>query len=105
MDQPLASFTSLDPSRVRLFSKIGITKASEIWTYAPSELAKKLKVTEMELRATLDVLCAEIAPKPQLVSEFLVNMPSCFTTGDALLDKALGGGVRAGMVTEICGES
>jgi DNA repair protein RAD57 len=105
MDQPLAAFTSLDPSPVRLFSKIGISKTSEMWTYEPSELAKKLKVTEVELQATLDVLCAEMAPKPRRVSEFPVNIPSHFTTGDMLLDKALNGGVRAGMVTEICGES
>jgi DNA repair protein RAD57 len=105
MDQPLSSFTSLDPSHVRLFSRIGITNASDIWTHALPDLAKKLKITEAELQATLDILSAEMAPKPKMVSKFSENVPFCFTTGDVLLDKALGGGVRAGMVTEICGES
>ena len=105
MDQPLTHLASFTPAHARLFSRIGITKTSEIWTYPPPELAKKLKITQLELQTILCGLCEEIAPKPQLVSNFSANGPSSFTTGDPLLDKALGGGVRAGMVTEICGES
>jgi len=105
MDQPFSSFPSIDQAHVRLFARIGITKLSEIWSYGPSELAKKLKMTQEAFQTILDALCTEMAPKPQLVSQYIGNKPPYFTTGDALLDKALGGGVRVGMVTEICGES
>ncbi|KIM31863.1 hypothetical protein M408DRAFT_327269 [Serendipita vermifera MAFF 305830] len=104
MDQPLASL-SLDPHHVRQLSRVGITKVSEIWTNGPTEVAKKLKITQEEFQIILDAICVAIAPKPQIVSNFSDNKPLCFTTGDTLLDKALGGGVRAGTVTEICGES
>ena len=105
MELPLAAFTSLEPNHVRLLSRVGVTRASEIWIHGPAELAKKLKMTQGDFQTILDAVCAEMAPKPQLVSRFSVNESCCFTTGDELLDKALGGGVRAGTVTEICGES
>lgn len=105
MEKPLAAFPLLDSNHARLLSRIGITKASEIWAAGPTELAKKLKMNPEEFQAMLDAVCAAIAPKPQSVNSFSTSEPSCFTTGDASLDKALGGGVRVGMVTEICGES
>ena len=44
-----------------------------------------------------------MAPPARLLSE-TEDIGAKFTTGDKLLDQALGGGIRTGLLWEFCGE-
>ncbi|KAG8784029.1 hypothetical protein FRC20_005131 [Serendipita sp. 405] len=106
MDQPIPSIEDLPPVHKHLFARAGIRNCSDVWMNAPSDIARKLKVSTEDVQAAIDALCSVIAPKPTLLAHSeQCNQPGCFTTGDPSLDEALGGGVRLGMMTEICGES
>ncbi|KAG8813446.1 hypothetical protein FRC17_001578, partial [Serendipita sp. 399] len=106
MDQLISTIDDLSKADKLLFTRAGIRSCSDVWQSAPSDIAKKLKVPTEDVQAAIDALCVAIAPKPSLLADSeQFNHPSRFTTGDASLDEALGGGVRLGMMTEICGES
>lgn len=105
MDVLVTSIATLDEAQKSLLSKNGVIRASDIWLYSPMDLAKKLKLTVDEVQSIIAAICKETAPKVQLLSDCVDNGPNCFTTGDVLLDEALGGGIRTGLITEISGES
>ncbi|CAG8602436.1 14299_t:CDS:2 [Acaulospora colombiana] len=105
MEPALSSLKTLSASDKQLFSRAGISKPSEIWLQTPHELAKKLRVGVDEVQKAIRTLCLEIAPKPTVVNKKLFHESYCFTTGDALLDEKLGGGIHVGSITEISGES
>ena len=53
----------------------------------------------------MQVLCQDVAPKSQSVGLLVEEEPqNWITTGDDGIDRLLGGGIRTGVITEVCGE-
>lgn len=77
---------------------------SDLVLYPPNDLAKKLRMPLSEIQKLVQIVCKEVAQ--QLDDESRHRSPSdaCFTTGDEILDEAIGGGIRTNMVWEFCGE-
>ncbi|KAF8969859.1 P-loop containing nucleoside triphosphate hydrolase protein, partial [Flammula alnicola] len=70
------------------------------------EIAKRCKSSPLDVKRIVDAVLDSI-PAPELTGLdrlSLVNDEK-FTTGDDILDDALGGGIRTGMIWEIVGES
>ncbi len=105
MDHTISSLASIDASQKQLLSRANISKVSDIWLHAPSDLAKKLKVPLEQVQSIIATICKSVAPNVHLLQDYENNGPDCFTTGDAMLNEAMGGGIRTVIITEICGES
>lgn len=103
----ISSLACLNESQKRALARAGVTKLGDIWLQAPSDLAKKLRLTVNETQAMIDKICAESSPRPQYskLGKAATAVARTCTTGDAALDRALGGGIHASSVTEISGES
>jgi DNA repair protein RAD57 len=67
------------------------------------DIAKKCKASPIQLRQIFDKVLNAV---PLLKYDALDTLPDdeIFTTGDATLDNALGGGIRTGMLWEVAGE-
>jgi len=89
-----------------MLSRAKITTETGLLAFTPQELSKKLKATLIEASAILDGVVAELVPQNITpVCQAARNTADRITTGDALLDGMLGGGIRLGVVTELVGES
>lgn len=60
----------------------------------------------MEAQRIIDVVCKEHAQQPCSLEDVDLgdDDDDMFTTGDADLDHALGGGIRTGMLWEVAGQ-
>ena len=58
----------------------------------------------MEAQNIIDLVCKAHAHKPRSVANIEQEDLEMFTTGDAALDSALGGGIRTGMLWEVVGQ-
>ena len=82
-----------------------ILTVSDLLLTAPTEAAKKCKLSLMEIQSIMDIICKERTHNPRsLAHENVPRDGESFTTGDVELDSALGGGVRTGMIWEIVGQ-
>ena len=75
-------------------------------TSAP-ELSKRCKLPPFEIKAITELVCQSLVPETRTLEEWISHHGSAqgwLTTGDAALDRALGGGIRTGMVWEFVGE-
>jgi hypothetical protein len=57
----------------------------------------------MEAQNIIDLVCKAHAHEPRSVANIEQDL-EIFTTGDAALDSALGGGIRTGMLWEVVGQ-
>jgi DNA repair protein RAD57 len=69
----------------------------------PPDIARALKISLDEINSIVDKVSEELEQPPIPLSE-AVDFGVKFTTGDKLLDQALGGGIRTGLLWEFCGE-
>jgi DNA repair protein RAD57 len=69
------------------------------------DIAKRCKSSPLEIKRIMDILL-RATPWPALnrLDSSDGAEDEMFTTGDVVLDKALGGGIRTGMVWEVVGE-
>lgn len=70
------------------------------------DLAKKYNVSPLEINAIIDTVCKS-NPIQALTLAELFSSPKSYgicTSGDPVLDVALGGGFRTGMIWEVVGE-
>ena len=67
-------------------------------------LAKKMKISLTEVQIISNVLCKMTVCQAIPLVQKLQEGDEIFTSGDALLDVKLCGGIRTGMVWEIVGE-
>ena len=83
-----------------------LSTVSDVLLLSVTDLAKKCRVVTSEAQTILDTVCSELEPQLQLLSleDSELRQDECFTTGDAVLDRAFGGGLRTGKVWEIVGE-
>jgi len=82
----------------------GILNVAEFMLTSPNDLAKKCKVSPLEVKCMREAVCRETFRQARLLEEVKHEGDEMFTTGDTLLDNALGGGIRTGMVWEVAGE-
>ncbi|KAJ3550775.1 hypothetical protein NM688_g5001 [Phlebia brevispora] len=122
--QPLSKIVTLTASQRRLlqhgkysvYSTAGrptepflgqISTVKDLLVLSVQDLAKRCRITYPDAQNIVDTVCEDLAS--QLPLRTLDDPESCrdqtFTTGDRLLDEALGGGVRTGKLWEIVGQS
>ncbi|KAJ3997960.1 P-loop containing nucleoside triphosphate hydrolase protein [Lentinula boryana] len=103
----LASHTALSASQKALLKRGQITTLSDLILTPAQDIARKCRVSPLEITAIVDIVCrAHFIHAPTL--EELLSSPNLFgicTSGDVRLDTALGGGFRTGMIWEVVGES
>ena len=101
----IESSTLLSAAQKAVFARGRIATVAEVWLHAPSDIAKRARVSVEEVQAAVDVLCRETAPRSVRVGGEPVHVGSRLTTGESALDRVLGGGIQVGSVTEIVGEA
>jgi DNA repair protein RAD57 len=81
-------------------------EASEVITAAPQDVLKRLKLADIQqVNRLVQTLCQDVAPKAKRLSDVAdEDDRNWITTGDPEVDRLLGGGVRTGVITEVCGE-
>jgi DNA repair protein RAD57 len=91
---------------VACFRPADYIEASEIINAAPQDVLRKLKYAEIQqVNQIVQVLCQDVAPKSQPIGQLIEeDLQNWITTGDEGLDRLLGGGIRTGLITEVCGE-
>ena len=77
---------------------------SDLLLVRPSEAAQRCRMTLKEVEGLLGLVCAELYQPPLPLAEVADAGEEMFTTGDDCFDKVLGGGIRTGMLWEMCGE-
>jgi DNA repair protein RAD57 len=85
--------------------------AANILTFAdlillsPADIVRRCRVSHHDAQNILNTVCDELAPE-RLISLADPELPKdeTFTTGDALVDRLLGGGIRTGKLWEVVGE-
>ena len=78
---------------------------SDLLLNTPQELAKRCKISPVEIKRTVDtVLHAIPLRRLNVLEDIAHDGDEKFSTGDAILDVALEGGIRTGMVWEVVGE-
>jgi DNA repair protein RAD57 len=71
----------------------------------PQEIAKRCKISPLEIKKIVDtVLNAIPLRRLNVLEDIAHDGDEKFSTGDAILDIALEGGIRTGMVWEVVGE-
>ena len=86
------------------FYLVNLRRLTELVLTPPGELAKKLKTSIGDVLSIIEKACNEVASIQLPLEKLSSDEPTKFTTGDAVLDSALGGGIRTGMVWEISGQ-
>lgn len=81
-------------------------EASEVITAAPQDVLKRLKLADIQqVNRLVQTLCQDVAPTAKRLSDVAdEDDRNWITTGDPEVDRLLGGGVRTGVITEVCGE-
>ena len=82
----------------------GLRTVSDLILTPPNDIAKKKRKPLSEIQRIIGIVCKEVAQEARNSRRFTPAQDECFTTGDSILDGCLGGGVRTGMVWELCGE-
>ena len=71
------------------------------------ELSKRCKLPPFEIKAITELVCQSFVPETRTLEEWVSyhgDAQGLLTTGDVTLNRALGGGIRTGMVWEFVGE-
>ncbi|KAG6909456.1 hypothetical protein DXG01_000441 [Tephrocybe rancida] len=89
-----------------VFKRGNLTDASEIMISSSQDIARKCKTSAAEAQAIIDALY-RCAPQPGMsrLKDAMLDGNETSTTGDPILDGALGGGIRSGMIWEVAGEA
>jgi DNA repair protein RAD57 len=92
-------------------SKLIIICAGGIYTVAQllftslQDAAHKCRISPIELKTTVESVCRECNNfQLQYLDDIKLEGDELFSTGDAEIDLALGGGIRTGMIWEFVGE-
>ncbi|KAI0050003.1 P-loop containing nucleoside triphosphate hydrolase protein, partial [Auriscalpium vulgare] len=103
MDEPtLSSLPGFSTVQRAALSRGRLLTVSDVLFLSPPDLARKCRIPPQDAHAIVHVVCKALERVPQPLST--AESSETFTTGDAHLDRILGGGIRAGMVWEIVGE-
>ena len=85
----------------------GVNGVTDLLVTSPPELSKRCRLAPFEIKAITELVCQSLAPETRTLEEWIFDYGDAqgwLTTGDPILDRALGGGIRPGMVWEFAGE-
>ncbi|KIK63879.1 hypothetical protein GYMLUDRAFT_196861 [Collybiopsis luxurians FD-317 M1] len=100
------SFASLSSSQRALLQRGNIASVSDLILTPVQDIARRSRVSPLEIKSIVDAVCkSSPINAPTLAQLSLPNSCAICTSGDTLLDAALGGGFRTGMLWEVVGES
>lgn len=71
------------------------------------ELSKRCKLSPFETKSITELVCESLVPETHTLEEWVSHHGDAqgwITTGDATLDRLVGGGIRTGMVWEFVGD-
>ncbi|KAK7043699.1 DNA repair protein rhp57 [Paramarasmius palmivorus] len=106
MDDELSSCTALSSTQKYLLKRGNITTATDLVFTPIADIARRCRVSPLEIKGIVDTFCKSKPIQTQTLSECLAtSRPGTCTSGDRILDDALGGGFQSGMVWEVVGES
>ena len=88
-----------------MFATGGVRTVSDLITISASDIGRKCRIAHSEVQEITNVVFDNLKG-PELLSLNDSDLPrdDVFTTGDSLLDKAIGGGMRTRKLWEIVGE-
>jgi DNA repair protein RAD57 len=82
-----------------------IRTLADLFANNPSEISKKCRLSPSDINTIIDLWCKQITIVPRTLEEVLkAGADQGFTTGDEIIDRVLGGGIRTGSVWEFVGE-
>ncbi|KAI0797782.1 P-loop containing nucleoside triphosphate hydrolase protein [Abortiporus biennis] len=107
MEYPeLAMLYSLSPSQKAALKRGNIVTVIDLFLWSIADIARKCKLASpKDAQFIIEVVSRELVKKPVPIDDPSIEDSVAFTTGDHILDQAIGGGLRTGMVWEIVGES
>jgi DNA repair protein RAD57 len=71
---------------------------------SPQDLGRKCRISPLEAKSIFNTVCQNNAPQIRSLADVEDDQEQVCSTGDGYLDAALGGGLRTGMVWEVCGQ-
>ncbi|KZT36967.1 P-loop containing nucleoside triphosphate hydrolase protein, partial [Sistotremastrum suecicum HHB10207 ss-3] len=83
----------------------GVFTPKDLLLSNASIVARRVKLSVTDVKAIVQLVCQEVAPKPRPASDAKQAASERFTTGDDRLDGILGGGITPSLIWELCGES
>ncbi|ESK85887.1 rad51b protein [Moniliophthora roreri MCA 2997] len=106
MAEDLSSCKALSPAQKYLLKRGNITTASDLVFTPIADIARKCRVSPLEIKGILDTFYRSRPIQPQTLTQcFEASQQGVCTSGDQFLDDALGGGLRSKMIWEVVGES
>jgi DNA repair protein RAD57 len=84
-----------------------VSTVAELVTVPSQELARRCRISPLEITRLVRDVCqyqASLSLTFQTLESLDDNEEGAFSIGDAILDEAIGGGLRPGMIWEIVGE-
>ncbi|KAK0228305.1 P-loop containing nucleoside triphosphate hydrolase protein [Armillaria fumosa] len=94
----------LDVHRIAL-RKGNYLTPDDVLLAPPEELARRCRISPLEAKRIVEILFQDDLCGIQTLQELVHEGNEKITTGDEHLDRALGGGIRTGMLWEVVGES
>ena len=82
----------------------GFVTVSDVLLSPLSDISQRCRLAPQAVQAIVDSIARALARPPSILRDVMRNGSELITTGDTVLDKMLGGGIRVGMVWELAGE-
>ncbi|GJE86856.1 DNA repair protein [Phanerochaete sordida] len=103
--RPITAIDALFSSQKAMLKRGNITTVADLMLLPLPDIMRKCKISNHDAKLIVDAVCDELAPKLHRLDDPGLPRDEKFTTGDALLDRLLGGGIRTSKLWEIAGES
>ncbi|KAI0262889.1 Rad51-domain-containing protein [Gloeopeniophorella convolvens] len=104
VDTPLSSIPGISHDRLSALKKGGLTTTSDVLFSPPSDIARKCTLTPQATQDIIDSIARELSSPPRALRDVMHDGGAMLTTGDASVDRLVGGGIRVGMIWELSGE-
>ena len=82
----------------------GFITVSDVLLLPFSDISQRCRLAPQAVQEIVDSIARALARPPSILRDVMRNGSELITTGDTVLDKMLGGGIRVGMVWEFAGE-
>lgn len=83
---------------------VGIVTVEDLVLLSIPDIVRKCRISQYEAQNIYNSVCDELVPKLYALDDPELPVDETFTTGDALIDGVLGGGVRTRKLWELVGE-
>ncbi len=82
----------------------GLVTISDVLFLPTSEVSQRCRLAPQVVDEIFDAIARAVDRPPSLLRDVIRDGSETITTGDAFLDRMLGGGIRVGMIWELVGE-